>query len=157
MSVIIKIAHLQVVCLAIFVVGCLFACLYPRYNLRNHSSADSNQKYEFHGQCDREGIEVSTPKNFRIVYSPAKGVRVFEDGLWSLDLFMAAEPSVVRRRLRLEDSGQGQPVHMQTVLEEMDADLAALDEGTGAAAAAAAATPVEVETRDRWHSEVSGM
>ena len=44
---------------------------------------------------------------------------------------------------------------MQTILEEMDADLAAHDEGTSAAAAAAAtgataaaiATPVEVETQ----------
>ncbi len=57
----------------------------------------------------------------------AKGVRVFEDGLWSLDLFMAAEPSVVRRRLHSGDAGQGQPIHMQTILEEMDADLAAHD------------------------------
>ena len=80
MSVIIKIASFQLVCLAIFVVGVQFAGLYRPYNLRNHSAVDSNQKYEFHEQCDRGGFEVSTPYNFRVVFSPATGVRVFEDG-----------------------------------------------------------------------------
>ena len=118
MSMIIKIASFQLVCLAIFVVGVQIACLYRPYNLRNHSAADSNQKYEFHGQYLREGLEVSTPENYKIVYSPAKSVRVFEDSIWILDLLMAAEPSVVRTRLHSGDAGQGQPVHMQTILED---------------------------------------
>ena len=51
---------------------------------------------------------------------------------------MAAEPSVVRRRLNSGPGSQDQSVHMQRILEEMDADLAAHGSGTGAAAAAAA-------------------
>ena len=70
MSVIIKIAflHLVCACLAIFVaVGSQFVSLYRPYNFRNHSSADTDQKYQLHGQCDRGGFEVSTPYNFRVV------------------------------------------------------------------------------------------
>ena len=117
MSVIIKIAfvHLVCACLAIFVVGSRFACSYPRYSLRDYSGANIRK------QREHQGFQVTTPcYNYKVVYSQAKGVRVFEDGLWSLDLFMAAEPSVVKR------------------LQEMDAAKSAHDEGTRAAAAAAA-------------------
>ena len=117
MSVIIKIAfvHLVCVCLAIFVVGSRFACSYPRYSLRDYSGANNGK------QREHQGFQVTTPcYNYKVVYSQAKSVRVFEDGLWSLDLFMAAEPSVVKR------------------LPEMDAAKSAHDEGTRAAAAGAA-------------------
>ena len=60
-----------------------------------------------------------------------------------LDLFMAAEPSVGRRRLRSDGSWQD-PAGMQTILEEMDADLAQMDDTGGAAAAAA--TQVDTST-----------
>ena len=96
MSVIIKIAflHLVCVCLAIFVVGSRFACSYPRYSLRDYSGANIRK------QRGHQGLEVTTPYyNYRIVYSQEKSVRVFEDSIWILDLFMVAEPSVVRRRL----------------------------------------------------------
>ena len=58
MSVIIKIAFLHLVILG---VASAFVSLYPRYNERNHSGADTSKKYQFHGQCDCEGFEVSSP------------------------------------------------------------------------------------------------
>ena len=59
------------------------------------------------------------------------------------DLFMAAEPSVGRRR-RLADGSWQDPASMQTISEEMDADLA-MDENGGGTAAAAVAASAQVE------------
>ncbi len=93
MSVIIKIAflHLACVCLAIFVVGSQFASLYRPYSLREYSGVNIRK------QRGHQGLEVTTPcYNYRVVYSQEKNVRVFEDSIRILDIFMAAEPSVVR-------------------------------------------------------------
>ncbi len=56
---------------------------------------------------------------------------------------MVAEPSVGRRRLRSDGFWQDPSIHVQAILEEIDADLAAMDD-TGAAAAAA--TQVEMSS-----------
>ena len=125
-----------------------------RYSHRDFEGGSTNTGVVVvHGRCVLQGEvshNVTTPNYLvrcQIVCSPEANPRI-------LDLFMVAEPSVGRRRLRSDGSWQD-PAGMQTILEEMDADLAQMDD-TGGAAAAAAATQVDTASSAAAAGAVDG-
>ena len=101
---------------------------------------NTNQKYLYGEHLVVDFATLAISQSIHIV-DPQRDLSPIQNHCSYSEIFMAAEPSVGRRRLHADGPGEA----MSTILEEMDKDLAALDENTSTAAAAA--TPVNEEAQ----------